>query len=236
MVAGAVCSALPCGAARFQVRSRLMPRQSGRAWVQRRIVARHDADLRAGMVDSPERWLRDRMKCFLLALLVSVTGSAALAQTTGAVNPSAAPAQPSGNADVPPGGCMPIGLTTSGEIVFPIQCKEFIEQHRGKDVEQNSAAVEQKPADVVEQKPVAVKEKPAAVDDKPAVRQSEAVAPVAPENSQPADKPLEPVPLPKRAERKLREHASLSGCLHYRTYDAAAGTYRGYDGRVRPCR
>ena len=189
-----------------------------------------------GMKDSPERWLRDHMKCFLLALLVSVTGSAALAQTTGAVNPSAAPAQPSGNADVPPGGCMPIGLTTSGEIVFPIQCKEFIEQHRGKDVEQNSAAVEQKPADVVEQKPVAVKEKPAAVDDKPAVRQSEAVAPVAPENSQPADKPLETVPLPKRAERKLREHVSLNGCLHYRTYDAASGTYRGYDGRVRPCR
>jgi hypothetical protein len=189
-----------------------------------------------GMEDSPERWLRDRMKCFLLALLVSVTGSAALAQTTGAVNPSAASAQPSGNADVPPGGCMPIGLTTSGEIVFPIQCKEFIEQHRGKDVEQNSAAVEPKPADVVEQKPAAVKEKPPAVEDKPAVTQSEAMAPVAPENSQPADKPFETVPLPKRAERKLREHVSLSGCQHYRTYDAASGTYRGYDGRVRPCR
>src|SRR5216683_4393817 len=147
-----------------------------------------------GMEDSPERWLRDRMKCFLLAILVSVAGSAALAQTTGAVNPSAAPAQPSGNADVPPGGCMPIGLTTSGEIVFPIQCKEFIEQHRGKDVEQNSSAaveqkpaavVEQKPAAVVEQKPAAVEEKPAAVEDKPADKQSEAVAPAAPANNQP---------------------------------------------------
>jgi hypothetical protein len=74
------------------------------------------------------------------------------------------------------------------------------------------------------------------VEDKPAVRQSEAVAPVAPENSQPADKPLETVPLPKRAERKLHEHVSLNGCQHYRTYDAASGTYRGYDGRVRPCR
>jgi hypothetical protein len=181
-----------------------------------------------GMEDSPERRLRDRMKRFLLALLVSVMSSAALAQTTGAVNPSAAPAQPSLGADVPPGGCMPIGLTTSGEIVFPIQCKEFIEQHRGKDVEQNPTAVEQKPA--------AAEEKPAAVEDKPAVRQSEAAAPVAPENSQPADKPLETVPLPKRAERKLREHVSLNGCQHYRTYDSASGTYRGYDGRVRPCR
>jgi hypothetical protein len=177
------------------------------------------------------------MKRFLLALLVSVTGGAAFAQTTGAVNPSAAPAQSSVNADVPPGGCMPIGLTTSGEIVFPIQCKEFIEQHRGKDVEQNPAAVEQKPAAVVEQKPAALEEKPAAPEEKPAVKQSEAVAPVAPENSQPADKPLGTVPLPKRAERKQRElHVSSNSCQHYRTYDSASGTYRGYDGRVRPCR
>jgi hypothetical protein len=189
-----------------------------------------------GMDDFPERRLRDRMKRFLLALLVSVMGGAALAQTTGAVNPSAAPAQPSGNADVPPGGCMPIGMTTSGEIVFPIECKEFIEQHRGKDVEQTPAAVEQKPAAAVEQKPAGVEEKPAALEDKPTVRQSEAVvAPVAPENSQPADKPPEAVPLPKRAERKPRERVSLN-CQHYRTYDSASGTYRSYDGRVRPCR
>jgi outer membrane biosynthesis protein TonB len=193
-----------------------------------------------GMEYSPERRLRDRMTRFLLALLLSATGGAALAQTTGAVNPGSAPAQPSVSADVPPGGCMPIGLTTSGEIVFPIQCKEFIELHRGKDVEQRPAAMEQKPAAVVEQKPAVVEEKPAAVEEKPAAleekpagKQSEAVAP---ENSQPADKPPEAVPLPKRPERKLREHASLSGCQHYRTYDPAAGTYRGYDGRVRPCR
>ncbi len=183
------------------------------------------------------------MKRFLLALLLSVMSSAALAQTTGAVNPSDAPAQPSANADVPPGGCMPIGLTTSGEIVFPIECKEFIEQHRGKDVEQNSsAAVEQKPAAVVEQKPAAVEEKPAAVEDKPADKQSEAVAPAAPANNQSAGKSVETVPLPRRAERKLREHVSsrehvsLNGCQHYRTYDPESGTYRGYDGRVRPCR
>jgi len=182
------------------------------------------------------------MKRFLLALLLSVMSSAALAQTTGAVNPSAAPAQPSTNADVPPGGCMPIGLTTSGEIVFPIECKEFIEQHRGKDVEQSPAAVEQKPAAAVEQKPAAVEDKPAAVEDKPAVRQSEAVAPIAPANSQPADKALETAPLPRRAERKprehesSREHVSLNSCQHYRTYDPESGTYRGYDGRVRPCR
>src|ERR1700704_1830960 len=100
----------------------------------------------------------------LLALLLSVMSGAALAQTTGAVNPNAAPAQSSVNDDVPPGGCMPIGLTTSGEIVFPIQCKEFIERHREMPVEQ----------------------KPAAVEEKTAAKQSEAVAP---ESSIPANKP-----------------------------------------------
>jgi hypothetical protein len=155
------------------------------------------------------------MKRFLLALLLSVMGNAALAQTTGAVNPSAAPAQPSTNADVPPGGCMPIGLTASGEIVFPIQCKEFIERHRGKAVEQ----------------------KPAAEEEKPAAKQSEGVAP---ENSKPVIKPVETVPLQKRVEDAPRERAKSPDdryCSeHYRSYDPASRTYMGYDGQRRSCR
>src|ERR1700724_4340835 len=79
---------------------------------------------------------------FALALLLSVMSGVALAQITGTVNPSPAPAGPSVKEDVPPGGCMPIGLTASGEIVFPIQCKEFIERQRGNAVEQKPAAEE----------------------------------------------------------------------------------------------
>jgi hypothetical protein len=165
----------------------------------------------------------------LLALLLSVMSGAALAQTTGAVNPNPAPAQPSVNEDVPPGGCMPIGLTTSGEIVFPIQCKEFIERHRG-------VAVEQKPAAVEDKKP--------AVEEKSAAKQPEEVPPETgkpaekPVEAAPLPKPAETAPLPKRAEHEPRERATSSeaGCQHYRTYDRASGTYRGYDGRVRPCR
>jgi hypothetical protein len=82
---------------------------------------------------------------FALALLLSVMSGVALAQITGTVNPSPAPAESSTKEDVPPGGCMPIGLTASGEIVFPIQCKVIIERQRGK-------AVEQKPATVVEKR------------------------------------------------------------------------------------
>jgi hypothetical protein len=118
-----------------------------------------------------------------LALLLTAMSGAALAQTTGAVNPSPAPAEPSVKEDVPPGGCMPLGLTASGEIVFPILCKELIERQRGK---------------AVEQKPSALEQKPAAVEEKPAAKQSEEVVP---ENSKPVIKPVETVPLPKRRAR-----------------------------------
>ena len=198
---------------------------------------------------------------WLLAFLLSVMSGAALAETTGAVNPSLTPAQPSANEDVPPGGCMPIGMTTSGEIVFPIQCKEFIERHRGAAVEQKPAsveakpvaveakptAVEQKPAAVeakpvaveakpaaVEEKPAAVEQRPAAVEEKAAAKQSESVAP---EDSKPADKPVQTVPLQKRVEHVPHQRAMRSdGCKSYRTYDPVSATYRGYDGHRRSCR
>jgi hypothetical protein len=115
----------------------------------------------------------------LLAVLLTVMSGAALAQTTGAANPSPAPAV---KEDVPPGGCMPIGLTASGEIVFPILCKEFIERQRGKAVERKPAALEQKPV---------------SVEEKSAARQSEEEVP---ENSKPIIKPVKTIPLPKRRE------------------------------------
>ena len=181
---------------------------------------------------------------WLLALLLSVMSSAALAETTGAVNPGSVPAQPSVNDDVPPGGCMPIGMTTAGEIVFPIQCKEFIERHRGAAVEEKPAA-EQKPAAIeakpaaaeakpaaVEEKPATVEQKPAAVEQKSAATQSESVAR---EDRKPVNKPVET--LQKRVEHEPHQRAMRSdGCKSYRTYDPASGTYRGYDGRRRACR
>ena len=176
---------------------------------------------------------------WLLAFLLSVMSGAALAETTGAVNPSSTPAQPSANEDVPPGGCMPIGLTTSGEIVFPIQCKEFIERHRGAAVEQKPA-LEQKPAAVeakpvaVEAKPAAVEQRPAAVEEKPVAKQSESVAP---EDSKPANKPVQTAPLQRRVEHEPHPRAMRSdSCKSYRTYDPVSATYRGYDGQRRSCR
>ena len=68
----------------------------------------------------------------LCVVLLGVMTGAALAQITGTVNPSAVPAE------TPDGGCKPIGLTASGEAVFPFQCKEFIE--RQKAANQKNAA------------------------------------------------------------------------------------------------
>src|SRR5579863_1349582 len=101
-------------------------------------------------------------------VLLTMMGGAALAQTTGTVNPNPAPAEPAAKADVPLGGCMPIGLTASGEIVFPIQCKEFIDRERSKAaVEQTPRAAEGKPA-LADDKPGVAAQKPAVADERPA--------------------------------------------------------------------
>ena len=195
-------------------------------------------------------------------VLLAVTSGAALAQTTGAVNPKPAQAEPSVNEEPPPGGCMPIGLTASGEIVFPFQCKAFIERQKAADQKpaaaenMKPAAVEQKPdaaedktgakqpaasetsaiAEVkpaaAEKKAAAAEEKPVAVEEKTAAKQQDRVAP---DTSKPATEPLDTVPLPRRAERAERI-VGPPGCTHFRTYDSASGTYRTYEGRRRECR
>jgi hypothetical protein len=167
----------------------------------------------------------------LLAPLLAVMSGAAFAQTTGTVDPNAAPGEPSVTEDVPRGGCMPIGLTVSGEIVFPIQCKEFIERRRGKAVEQKPATVEERPGVSLP----AWANSDALVKPVQAAKQPDSVAP---ENSKSAIKPVETVPLAKGVEHEPRERAVSSDpyCKRYRTYDPASGTYTGYDGRRRSCR
>src|ERR1700677_1972545 len=135
---------------------------------------------------------------FVLVVLLSVMSGAALAQTTGTVNPAPAPAETSTKADMPPGGCIPMGVTASGEIVFPIQCRELIERQRGK---------------AVEQKPAAVEEKPVAVEEKAAAKQSEAPAL---ESRTPVATPVEIVPTPKPRERAARR----DWCQNFHSYDS----------------
>jgi hypothetical protein len=102
--------------------------------------------------------------------------------------------------------------------------EEFIERQREQAVEQKPAAVEEKPAVSL----------PAWANSDAFVKPAQTAKQpdVAPENSKPAIKPVETVPLPR--ERAMSANDS-HGCKHYRTYDPASGTYRGYDGRRHSC-
>jgi BA14K-like protein len=149
------------------------------------------------------------MNRFCTVLLLMVSG-AAIAQTTGTLDPRPTPTEPSATEDVPPGGCMPIGMTASGEMVFPIQCKEIIERERRKTVRQNPAVSD---------------------DNAPAKNET-------PRNDAPVFNPVETVPLPKSRERATRATSANGGygCQGYRTYDPASRTYIDYEGRRRSCR
>jgi outer membrane biosynthesis protein TonB len=71
----------------------------------------------------------------LLAGFISLLATAAFAQPDN--KPTTAADLRSAQADlqkpdgVPAGGCMPIGLTARGDLVFPMQCRELIERERG---------------------------------------------------------------------------------------------------------
>src|SRR5450432_4773480 len=76
----------------------------------------------------------------LLAGFVSWLAASAVAQPdnkpTSGTELRSAQAEASKPDNVPAGGCMPIGLTAGGDLVFPMQCRELIERERGPVPEQ----------------------------------------------------------------------------------------------------
>jgi hypothetical protein len=105
-----------------------------------------------------------------LGAVLFLTAGQAHAQNTGTVTPGTERAAPQAKEEPPPGGCMPIGVTASGEIVFPFLCKGFIEQHK---------AANQKPtgSDDAIQKPIAADTQSKSADEKSAAKQPDNVAP-----------------------------------------------------------
>src|SRR5882757_7212333 len=65
--------------------------------------------------------------------IFAVVSTGALTQTTGTVSPGPAPTEPSAQDTTPAGGCMPIGVTASGDDVFPLQCRDFIERQKASN-------------------------------------------------------------------------------------------------------
>jgi hypothetical protein len=258
----------------------------------------------------PPQTARARRVGALCGLLVAMMSGMALAQTGNSSESSATPAEQSGKDDMPPpGACKPIGLTVSGEVVFPFECRDFIQKilnrrspetkpeaaasdvkaaapeakpapteatpAEAKPVEDKSAAADAKPAapeakPAAETKPAPFEERPTGSTDRPAIAEekpaaieagsapAEAVKPatpeaksvtteekpvakqsadVGPDDGKPAAKPTDTVPLPKRVDNRPHERsAGPRGCVHFRTYNAADGTYRDFSGRTRPCR
>lgn len=87
------------------------------------------------------------IKCSLLVCCISLVGTATIAQTRSEpAKLDQRNSQPEGaSADgVPAGGCMPIGLTARGDLVFPLQCRELIERERGPISEEQTRAAQQK--------------------------------------------------------------------------------------------
>jgi hypothetical protein len=109
-----------------------------------------------------------------------------------------------------------------------VQLKQAAESAMA-ELRQRGQAVEQKPAAVEERPGVSL---PAWANSDAFVKPAQTAPDVTPQNSKPAIKPVETVPL-------RREHAmSLDNgysCQRYRTYDPASGSYRGYDGRRHSC-
>ncbi|WP_244422412.1 hypothetical protein [Bradyrhizobium sp. ORS 285] len=120
----------------------------------------------------------------------------------------------------PFGGCEPIGLTASGELVFPLECKKLIKKPAEAPVAEDKSATEDRTAstDAAPSRPVqsAVADKPAP-DIKPAASEAASVAqptPAEPKQAAVIDKPennpktpqkasgLDPVAAPKAAAGK----------------------------------
>jgi hypothetical protein len=133
----------------------------------------------------------------LLAGFILLLASAAFAQPDN--KPTTATDLRSAQADVqkpdgvPAGGCMPIGLTARGDLVFPMQCRELIERERGPIPEEKQQISEPRsqPEPAVKMPPVeAVKMAPA-----------EKVTPV-------AAAPAEAVPAEKEKAEKEKDAAT----------------------------
>ena len=149
----------------------------------------------------------------LLAGFISVLATAAFAQPdnkpANAMDLRSAQADLQRSDGVPAGGCMPIGLTARGDLVFPMQCRELIERERGPIPEEKQQISEPRPQQEPSAK-IAPAEKvtPVAVAPAEKVTPVVAVAPavaVAPVEVTPAEKDAAAAPgqAPERARKRL---------------------------------
>jgi len=154
--------------------------------------------------------------CALCSVLVMLTGAAARAQSADPATPPPAPAQPSVQ-DEATGSCEPIGLTASGEIVFPFRCKDTVErQHAAASkpadpkpaVAAAAPAVQEKLQAKPQAQPVAAAAKMTAVHPAHTANpKSVAIHPsgAAPKAAKPAVQPVDAAHSPKNLDKNLEK-------------------------------
>jgi len=182
--------------------------------------------------------LAHRIGLFLLATM----SGAAMAQTTDATNPKSASDQPPAAQPSTQGKCMPIGITASGDVVFPFECKEFLDQYKaeidksapggraphtpnsGAEVRVPGAASSQAGTSSSKEAPDGPNGATAAIRNSPAARKQKTAG-------------TQPEPQRKIAESasKRKTDKGTPVCMHFRSYNAEAGTYRSFDGQTHSC-
>jgi hypothetical protein len=85
-----------------------------------------------------------------ILLILAATLSALLGTSREGIAQTSEPLQRTGSSDTgpPPGGCTPIGVTASGEIVFPLTCRDFIERHKAADRASSEADTKPAPTEI----------------------------------------------------------------------------------------
>ncbi len=151
---------------------------------------------------------------------------------------------------------MPIGITAAGEVVFPFECKEFLDRYKA-DMDK-SATVGGAPnppsstseVHAPEAAPAASKAATPATKDAADESSNNGAAAVANAPAAPKGKTVGEKPKPERkvadtdseataprdgAAGKRKHEKGSPACMQFHSYDSESGTYRGYDGQVHPC-
>jgi hypothetical protein len=167
-------------------------------------------------------------------LLLALPCGGSFAEEPMTEGPAANAADPSKIDEPPSGGCLPIGVTASGEIVFPFICKGFLERNKG--LAAAPPTDEQRP---LSEKPASVAQ-PSEQQGQIATKQPEESAP---ETAEPAQMPIDtvssitpPSTSSTRPTKKKKLVTNSRDCTHYRTFDPNSKTYRDYKGRRQICR
>jgi hypothetical protein len=178
--------------------------------------------------------LREKLRTFVgILLLAMICEGGVRADETVVKQDPASKAE-----DPPPGACLPIGVTASGEVVFPLLCKDFLDRTKGQSASQSTDEQKQsaeKPASLDHNSDLETK-----VMQKPLTEKAPEAVQVEP-NSVDTVASIQP---PFNASSKLRTHTKSHlrrvrgsrDCTQYRTFDPDSKTYRDYSGHRRVCR